>query len=782
MNGNKKKLLWVLSGIMSVSMVAGVASLTSTEVSAAENTPVFSADFEGDLDGFAATGNASATLVTETADLDCAYNGTQAMKVFYNSVCTSMLGSEEDNWITKGDFYELTFWAKVAETTDTYTPVRVAMNYWYMTPENEWKGSQAMLLYPGNTAASRVYVDKGWTQFTTTFGVYGDGTNFYTYNGGTLEKVDALAGYVPAYQTRFDFGSNSNKKSFYCDDVIIQKTAIEKDIVVSVLDGDTGAAVTGATIVVSDSEGNVLATQPTVEENNGVYTVKALSFENFASSYTIQVKKGNVVVGTTQASMMATELSVSTPYTGTVTVKDTDGNFINNATLTYGDVTVTENVDGVYTLANLSSAITVKVSREGLISKIVDVSAANKNVEVVLKEEIPAVEVEDNIIPGGNIDAGFSLPFTDRGIVASISEEDQYEGIKALKLTAKEENGTVEARLGRETALDVSGTKYYYEFIAKSDSNATLTYAMNFVCYKDNGYKSVTFTSEAVELSSEWKLLTMEFSVRYDETTNKVYTTMNGGEEVEFADTVSGLAAVDLRFTLSNGEAFVDNLTLLEMYTATVTVKDEQGNALSGATFELIDHAGRRSAVTPTYDETTGQYTFASLKGVVKLMATAGGKTYNAVTLSRKLNNVEIETAYTINLTLKDQNGNAVIGAKVKARKGVTVVGDFVDNGDGTYTLEGAMGTVSIVIIVNGYDFERQDNVSIANATLTVVGEKYATNDNVDNSSDNQTGDTNNGDQETPKKGCGSFIGAPVTVLALSSMFICMGVRKRKED
>ena len=786
MKKNKKLLLCTLSGVMAAALVGGAMSFADVNASAEASAPVFTADFEGDLDGFQASGGqATATLVTETPELDCAYSGTQAMQVHHNSAFVTMGDdTEEGSWLTSGGFFELSFWAKVAVTPDTYCPVRGMLNYWYMTPEGNWKGANSFMLFPGNTVESRVFVDKGWTKFSATFGVYGDGTNFYAYNNGTLELVESLAGYLPAYQSRLDLGSNSGVKDFYCDDLTIVKTTVEKDVTLSVLDGATGAIVTGATIVVCDENGVALATQPVVEENEGVYTVKGLSFENFTSSYILQVKDGEKVVGTAQASVINTELSVSTPYTGTVTVKDADGNFVTDATLTYGDVTLTENENGVYTLEDLTSAVTVQASREGFISKIVNISAATKDVEVVLKKEIPAIEVEDNLVPVGNLDGKFPLSLNSQGAVAAVTPWEQYEGIQSLKVTAKQENGTAEVRLGNGTALNTTGTNYYYEFMAKSDTNTTLSYSINFVCTKDNGYRSVMFMSEPVQLSSEWSLHTMEFSVRYDETTNKIYTIMNGGEEVEFAETVSGIAAIDMRFTLSDGEIFVDNLTILETYSATVTVKDEEGNAMSGATFELIDHAGRTSAITPTYDEATGKYTFVGLKGNVKVVATVGDKTYSAVTLSRKLTNVDIETAYTIHLTLKDQNGNPVIGAKVKARKGLTIVGDFVDNGDGTYTLEGAMGTVSIVIIVNGYDFERQDNVSIDNATLTVIGEKYATedvggdepaSDNTDNSvtsSDSQSG---------KKKGCGSFIGAPITVLAASAMVI-LCAKKRKED
>ena len=125
---------------------------------------------------------------------------------------------------------------------------------------------------------------------------------------------------------------------------------------------------------------------------------------------------------------------------------------------------------------------------------------------------------------------------------------------------------------------------------------------------------------------------------------------------------------------------------------------------------------------------------------------------------------------------MKDQEGNPVAGAKVIARKGVTQVGEFTDNGDGTYTLNDVMGTVSVVITKDGYTFKRQDNVSAANATITVTG----TNDNLPEDSDDGKDQTGT---EKPEGGCsGTTSGSAAVIAAIVLAGSCIAIVRRKRD
>ena len=129
---------------------------------------------------------------------------------------------------------------------------------------------------------------------TTKIGVYSNGTTAYCYdtNNG-LVVMDNFAGYYIGYKANLLVGVTVGDS--YVDDITITKTAVVKDVTVTVVDSE-GNAVTGATLVVKDADGNVLATQPEITEEAGVYTVKGLSFDNFAQKYTVCVGENSCEV------------------------------------------------------------------------------------------------------------------------------------------------------------------------------------------------------------------------------------------------------------------------------------------------------------------------------------------------------------------------------------------------------------------------------------------------------------------------------------------------------
>ncbi len=756
----KNKLVWILCGLMSVSLAASVATLNVEESSADVATPIFSEDFENGLGNFAAFGSGSPMLVTETEELDCAYTGMNGMK---QSGIWSRNQTLSGAWIQQGDFFEFNGYAKWVSGENTQAAA--ALRIWGQDDKQAWTAFSGPVQAIPYTPVKEA---DGWVHLNNVFGVYSDGEKVYLYhNGGKLEEAAQLAGMTITTQVYLDIGATQSG-SLYFDDLSITKSAAKKDVTVTLFGGDGN--VSGATLTVCDINGIALATQPEVVEENGVYTLKDVPFEKFNTEYMVKAEKGGVTLGTNKVSFLNAETSISSAFTATVTVKDEQNNFLTGATLSFDGKTVTANDNGVYTLENLLSEVNVTVSYGDLLSKTVKVSPTNKDVTVVLKLEKTALEVDGNLVPAGNLESAFTLKLSSYGVKVAVSNDEQYSGKNSLKLTEETANGNAQVRLS--TGLNANATVYYYEIMAKSDTSAALKFGVNFVCNKVGGnYASAMILSEPIALTSEWQMYSILLSARLDESNNKIYTSLNGGEEVEFATAVTGVAAVDLVFYVSGGEAFVDDLTVLETFTGSVWVKDELGNALSEATFVLTDHAGRESSIVPTFDEATGKYTFNNLKGVVKLVATVGEKAYSAVTLSKALNSIEIESSYTIRLTLKDQQGKAVIGANVKVRKGITVIGQFVDNGDGTYTFADAMGTVSIVIIADGYDFERKDNVSASNATLTVVGEKY----------ESPNPGNGGGNEGASSGGCGSVMGASAAVLALS-VFAGVALWKKKED
>ena len=64
----------------------------------------------------------------------------------------------------------------------------------------------------------------------------------------------------------------------YFDDISMTESSATKNVTITLR--DNGVAATGKTIVIKDSSGAPISPQPTIEENEGVYTVKNLTFAN----------------------------------------------------------------------------------------------------------------------------------------------------------------------------------------------------------------------------------------------------------------------------------------------------------------------------------------------------------------------------------------------------------------------------------------------------------------------------------------------------------------------
>ena len=278
----------------------GTGTVSYMESETTISSAIYYQDFENGLGGFAPSHNngATTTLVAETADIDCAYTGTNALQSYYQYSRLTTLGGA---WIQKGDFFQFSVWTKAVDASATAT---IKITNWY----GSYNGSYTMTVIPNTT----VKKSDGWVNLSGVFGVYSDGTKFYNYhNGGVLEEVAQAAGYSVHTQAYLDIGV-TGKLNLYYDDIMITKTMITKDVTVSAFDGNTGLVLTGATLTILDEDGMALATQPTVTENGGVYTISGLSFGNFAQSYTVQVEK-NGKTQTGVATYLNNSISITTP-------------------------------------------------------------------------------------------------------------------------------------------------------------------------------------------------------------------------------------------------------------------------------------------------------------------------------------------------------------------------------------------------------------------------------------------------------------------------------------
>ena len=145
------------------------------------------------------------------------------------------------------------------------------------------------------------------------------------------------------------------------------KASYTTNAVITLKDG--ADVVTGKTIIIKDANGVALETQPEIVEDNGVYTVKNLTFNTLKDTYKFAIEGINGLAdGVITAFDKNYELGISA-YDATVTVKDENGTAITDATVTANvggtDVTVTNNGDGTYSINELFNAVNVKVEKEG---------------------------------------------------------------------------------------------------------------------------------------------------------------------------------------------------------------------------------------------------------------------------------------------------------------------------------------------------------------------------------------------------------------------------------
>ena len=675
---------------------------------------VYTWDFEDGIQGW--YGEGGSVIRNTDEETDVAHGGNYAVKT--TGVWTRQMNADPSvKWLTEGYFFEASMYARKGDAAQSAKAVS-EMFIWGANAENdEWEMCNTrIVVIPG----SEVYDD--YTLVKSIFGVYSDGTNSYAYhaNGNDrkmiLEKLPITTGKLITYQYALDIGEK-NAGTIWADDISIKKATVCKDAKITV------EGYENVTLTVSQN-GTELATQPAVESEGNVYTVKNLAFEKFSTAYTINIKSNGETVKSVEVDFVNSEKNIGKEYDAALTVKTENGDIVTDATVTVGDRIVTENSNGVYTVTGLDSDVEATVSREGYIDKKVNISALNKNIEVVLLTVNEIITVEGNII-NGNMESGFNYPnYNSVATSYEVSSEDRYDGSYSLKIAATGANAVHNIRM--DTPGNVSGTVYYYEFMVKGVNGGSVSLGASITGQNTSGWVTQFLKGEAVELTGEWQKVAITYAFRFEEAQKELYGSINGEEETLSSYEFASIAALDLQIRLTESAVvYVDDIVVLETYDATVTVNDENGIAATGATFTVTDFNGTAYAFTPDFDEQTKVYTFAGLKGVVKITAAIGEKTFDPVTVSISLNNVVIEESYTVTLTLKDQRGAAVSGAKVVARKGITTVGEFTDNKDGTYTLEGVMGQVTLVITAEGYAFEKV-TVSSSNATLTVTGEKEA--------------------------------------------------------
>lgn len=769
-----KKLisLFVLTLAFAASTVCGLVFASA----AVSDTEYFlNGGFEGTFTGWEASGGTH-VLYNKTDYPDDIHSGEKALKI--NGVWTRFVLNEGEqmSFFKMGQFYKYSAYVKSLVEADQQFSTEMVV--WGSDGGSNWANDRASIL-PWTAPFSS---EDGWQFFETTFAFYAEGGKMYSCINGTSAELGALSGKTELPRLAFEIGSTGNV-DFVVDDLSLKETTSLRNATIRLMDGAT--AVEGATLTVKDSAGNALATQPQVTYADGVYTVSGLEFANVADQYKITaVKDGktltqqDIVVTYTNTSF---EISTSS-YTATVNVEDEQGNAVTDAAVTANvggnPVSATNVGDGSYTF-ELFTAAEITVSKDGYLNAFASVSSANTTADIVLKIPKTPVSYQDNIVPNPSVESGY-----DAGVLTmtgsaefSLTNLDQYDGERCLLIRG---TGAADATGGLMyrvpvSAFKVDGTNYYLQVRAKAATEgATLSIGYILPCKTQDSWTHPQVLSEAVTLTDEWQTVSVLVAFRFDEINKAGYTSVNGEEEVKHEGDIISVEACDLLFQVTGSSAvYLDEFAYFETYDANVQIMQENGQYASEATFKLVDFDGTEKEVQTKFDAETSTFVFEDLKGVVKLIASVGDKTYPALTLSKTNKTATIEEGYNITLTLKDEQGNLVSGAKVIARKGVTQVGEFTDNGDGTYTLNDVMGAVSIVITKEGYTFTRQDNVTAANATLTVTG-----------TNDNYVPETPGGDKgDETKGGCSGIVGGSAIAAAATMLVLAGGImfKKRKD-
>ena len=611
------------------------------------------------------------------------------------------------------------------------------------------------------------------------FAFYSDGAKVYAYSKGTLSVLRPRANLVMNPQVILDFeiySAEADKAQALMDDLSFTAATVRKDAVVTLVD-EAEAPISGATFVIKDGAGAALAEQPEITEQNGVYTIHDLPYANMAGTYAVEAFVAGASVGKTSVGFLESEAVCTPPYTAQVVVRDEEGAALAGAKVMVAGQTVTTDAAGVAAIDSLYGVLEVRIVKDGLLPAFAQVSPSERTVSVRLAPALPAVIVEDNLLVGGDCEEDLPKPIgsdalTMQGAEYAVSDRERHSGVRSVQL--KSTGGETSRLLMRYTySVAKDGTGFAFEAYAKAKTaGAKLKIGFEAPCsLPDSQWAHLRGFSEEVALSTEeWTLVELSFAIRFDERTKETYYSLNGGEEALFAqENIIDVAALDLVFELSPGaEVYVDDLAFLQQFDATVTVKDAAGQFVADAAFELIDHRGERAPVAAVYDAATHQYTVAGLRGVISLIATAGEKVYEPCRLSKSVTSRSIEDAYRVTVTLKDEEGNAVTGATVIARQGVLSVGTFTESGGGVYVLEGVMGTVSVIVNVDGYTFRRTDGVTISNNALTIVGEK---------DDDGRGGENGDGDKGGCAGSAAATGGGTVLLLGLAAVILRRKVR-----
>ena len=510
----------------------------------------------------------------------------------------------------------------------------------------------------------------------------------------------------------------------------VQSFEIEKDKTTEVMVQFAESAVpetTGDAYITVKDVDNAVLENVTVKLNNGTLlsgTTTAdgtVIFEDLApGEYAITAELNGYHAYAGAITIVAGEIAEATivlnPITTgslAVTVTDTDGNVLPNATVEVDGKTYTSDDKGLVKIDTIEAGqYSVKVSLNGYVAKSVDVtvSAMTENTcAVSLEKEVYTgtgkivVKDEDgNVLENATVQLGNAVLKTDANGIAVFEElEAGTYDVTVSKLGFKAQTAQITIVAKETTTLDFSLVESdgSVRFTVKDEAGNVLSNAIVVI----DGKTYCTDTDGKVTAAG---LLPKTYSWTISK---DGYYESTGVVQVN-ADLVSEVVVV-MREVITTG-------------ILSVTVIDEDGKALAGATVEV---AGK-NAIT---DE-NGKVTFTNLEaGNYEVTATKDGyvarstqSTIEAEKTTETTIALEKEiTTGNLLVTVVDKDGNPIANATVRVSTGET----YTTNSEGIIELVGLdAGEHTIRVLGVGYYAQTKTVIITAKETamLTVILEK----------------------------------------------------------
>ncbi len=220
-----------------------------------------------------------------------------------------------------------------------------------------------------------------------------------------------------------------------------------------------------------------------------------------------------------------------------------------------------------------------------------------------------------------------------------------------------------------------------------------------------------TFT-ENDTLDGEWVEISATFYYTLDLTTGTLkawFNTTDFTGEPDFAiEEIYEFHALD--FTLSTDTdcvAYFDCWTMYAPYDATITVADEDGNAVTDKTLVLKDYMGNdiTSQVQIEVNNETNAYALKGVYGPVRVTV-AGDEAYAEQVVDANHTSRTIQKPYVHTVTIKNEAG-ATFGendVQISVKQEGNDVGEVTWNDDGTITISGLTGiNIDVVVLAEGY-------------------------------------------------------------------------------